>query len=362
MIASELASALRSPEAGLRAEQARLALREAAERSYVLRALLPCRTHLDRALALWDPAVDPVGRQSCLRLAEEVRFLADRDIYVKDGGPQRVAAVAEALSALSADAEAARAHTLLGQVAWWVADRKEALAQHGRAVELLSALPPGEQQALALTELARLQMLCEQSADAIRTGREAVALAERLGLYEAVANALCTVGVARYLSGDAGGITDQETALELARREQLAALPRVANNLATTLQEEGELRRSYALMDEAAAASASGGGGGAGMHSFQAEPEAALRAYNDGDWDLALSLADGFLDLSQSHVGPWESHLRGLTGVAAGAARRAGRGAAVGPASDHRPGPGERVPADPAATAGARRQMRCARR
>jgi hypothetical protein len=65
-------------------------------------------------------------------------------------------------------------------------------------------------------------------------------------------------------------------------------------------------------MDEAATASASGGGGGAGMHSFQAEPEAALRAYNDGDWDLALSLADGFLDLSQSHVGPWESHLRGL--------------------------------------------------
>jgi class 3 adenylate cyclase/tetratricopeptide (TPR) repeat protein len=313
VIASELASALRSPEAGLRAEQARLALREAAERSYVLRALLPCRTHLDRALALWDPAVDPVGRQSCLRLAEEVRFLADRDSYVKEGGAQRVAAVAEALSALNADAEAARAHTLLGQVAWWVADRKEALDQHGRAVELLSTLPPGEQQALALTELARLQMLCEQSADAIRTGREAVALAERLGLFEAVANALCTVGVARYLSGDAGGITDQETALELARREQLAALPRVANNLATTLQEEGELRRSYALMDEAAAASASGGsGGGAGMHSFQAEPEAALRAYNEGDWDLSLNLALGFLDQAQDRLGPWEAHLRGL--------------------------------------------------
>jgi hypothetical protein len=171
-------------------------------------------------------------------------------------------------------------------------------------------LPPGEQQALALTELARLQMLCEQYAQAIRTGRDAVALAERLGLSEAVANALCTVGVARYLSGEAGGIREQEDALELARREQLAALPRVANNLATTLQEEGELRRSYALMDEAEIAADSGGG--AGMHSFQAEPEAALRAYNEGDWDFSLSLADGFLDLSQSHVGPWESHLRGL--------------------------------------------------
>jgi tetratricopeptide (TPR) repeat protein len=224
-----------------------------------------------------------------------------------------VAAVAEALSALNAEAEAARAHTLLGQVAWWIADRTEALAQHGRAVELLAALPPGEQQALALTELARLQMLCEQLADAIRTGQDAVTLAERIGLFEALANALCTVGVARYLSGDANGIGDQETALELARRERLAALPRVANNLATTLQEEGELRRSYALMDEAATASDSdGGGGGAGMHSFQAEPEAALRAYNEGDWDLALSLALGFLDQAQERLGPWESHLRGL--------------------------------------------------
>jgi tetratricopeptide (TPR) repeat protein len=313
VLASELASALRAPEAGLRAEQARLALREAAERSYVLRALLPTRAHLDRALALWDPDVDPVGRQSCLRLVEEVRFLADRDNYVKEGGPERVAAVAQALGALNADAEAARAHTLLGQVAWWIADRSEALAQHGRAVELLAALPPGEQQALALTDLARLQMLCEQLPDAIRIGREAVALAERIGLYEALANALCTVGVARYLSGDADGIADQETALELARRERLAALPRVANNLATTLQEEGELRRSYALMDEAATASDSeGGGGGAGMHSFQAEPEAALRAYNEGDWDLSLSLALGFLDHAQDRLGPWEAHLRGL--------------------------------------------------
>ncbi len=308
--ASELASALRAPEAKLRAEQARLALREAAERSYVLRALLPTRAHLDRALALWPPDVDPVGRQSCLRLAEEVCFLADRDAYVKDGGRERVAGVADELSRLGADAEAARAHTLLGQVAWWVADRSEALDQHGRAVALLANLPPGEQQALALTELARLQMLCEHTAQAIETGLSAVAIAERLGLNEAVANALCTVGVARYLAGDPRGIADQEAALGLARREQLAALPRVANNLATTLQEEGELRRSYALMDEAVTAADSGGG--AGMHSFQAEPEAALRAYNEGDWGLALSLADGFLDVAQGHSGPWDAQLRGL--------------------------------------------------
>ena len=309
VIASELASALRAPDASLRAEQARLALREAAERSYVLRALLPTRDHLERALALWPEEVDPVGRQSCLRLSHEVSFLADRDTFVKDGGQARVATVAQALRELGADAEAARAHTLLGQVAWWVADRTEALTQHGRAVELLGQLPPGEQQALALTELARMQMLCEHTAEAISTGRAAVALAERLGLAEAIANSLCTVGVARYVAGDPGGIADQEAALELCRREQLAALPRVANNLATTLQEEGELRRSYALMDEAAA---SDGSAGAGMHSFQAEPEAALRACNDGDWDLALSLADGFLDVANGKAGPWEAALRGL--------------------------------------------------
>jgi tetratricopeptide (TPR) repeat protein len=312
VLACDLASALRSPETALRAEQARLALREAAERSYVLRALLPTRTHLDRALALWPDDVDPIGRQSCLRLVEEVRFLADRDGYIKAGGPRRIADIAVALGELDADAEAARAHTLLGQVAWWVADRAEALAQHGRAVELLSGQPPSEQQALALTELARLQMLCEGTATAIETGRGAVAIAEGLGLSEVVANALCTVGVARYLAGDPGGIAEQEAALALARAEQLAALPRVANNLARTLQEEGELRRSYALMDEAVTAADSGGG--AGMHSLQAEPEAALRAYNEGDWTLALALADGFLDHSAGNFGPWEAQLRGLRG------------------------------------------------
>ncbi len=310
VVACDLATALRSPEAALRAEQARLALREAAERSYVLRALLPTRAHLERALALWPEDVDPIGRQSCLRLAEEVCFLADRDGFVKGGGRERVGAVAEQLHQLGADAEAARAHTLLGQVAWWVADRQEALSQHGRAVELLRTHPPSEQQALALTELARLQMLCEHTGEAITTGRAAVSLAERLGLAEAEANALCTVGVARYLAGDPGGIADQEAALAVARERKLAALPRVANNLATTLQEEGELRRSYALMDEAAAISDPGGG--AGMHSFQAEPEAALRACNEGDWDLALQLADGFLDHSPGKSGPWEAQLRGL--------------------------------------------------
>jgi class 3 adenylate cyclase len=310
VLAAELAAALRSPDAQLHAEQARDALREAAERSYGLRALLPTRSHLERALALWPEDVDPVGRHSCLRLVEEVSFLAGRDEFVREGGPGRVAAIARTLRELGAGAEAARAHTLLGQVAWWVADRAEALEQHRQAVALLAGLPPGEQQALALAELARLQMLCQQASEAIDTGRAAVALAERLGLPEAVANALCTVGVARYLAGDADGVADQELALELARREQLAALPRVANNLANTLQEEGELRRSYALMDEAVIAAQPGGG--AGLHSLQAEPEAALRACNQGDWELALSLADGFLDQTPGRSGPWEAQLRGL--------------------------------------------------
>jgi hypothetical protein len=310
VLAAELAAASRSPDAGVRADQARLALREAAERSYDLRALLPTRAHLERALALWPEAADPVGRQSCLRLVEEVSFLADRDEFVAGGGAGRVAAIARTLLELGASAEAARAHTLLGHVAWWVADRAEALEQHRRAAALLADLAPGEQQALALAELARVQMLCQQTTDAIATGCEAVALGERLGLPEPVANALCTVGVARYLAGDAAGITDQEKALQLARREKLTALPRVANNLANTLQEEGELRRSYALMDEAVTAAKPAGG--TSLHALAPEPEAALRACNQGDWELALSVADGVLDQTPRRSGPWEAQLRGL--------------------------------------------------
>jgi hypothetical protein len=63
-------------------------------------------------------------------------------------------------------------------------------------------------------------------------------------------------------------------------------------------------------MDEAV--TAANPDGGAGLHSFQAEPEAALRACNEGDWELALSLADGFLDQTPGRSGPWEAQLRGL--------------------------------------------------
>ena len=359
VIAAELALALRSAEAGVRAEQARVALREAAERSYGLRALLPTRAHLERALALWPEDVDPIGRQSALRLVLEVGFLSDRDGFVKEGGPARVAGIAATLRVLEAPAEAARAHTLLGQVAWWVADRREALEQHAAATLLLADLPPGEQQALALTELARLQMLCQQASAAIDTGRRAVALAERLGMQEALANALCTVGVARYLAGDAGGVDDQEQALTLARRGHLAALPRVANNLATTLQEEGELRRSYALMDEAVTAATPDGG--AGLHSFQAEPEAALRACNEGDWELALSLADGFLDQTPGRSGPWEAQLRGLRAWLRLLQGQPAAAVLTGLEAASRSGPGQRLPADRAAGARFRCPVRCAR-
>ncbi len=279
VVAAELAAAVRSPEAGMRAEQARRALREAAERSYGPESLLPTRGYLERALALWPDDVDPVGRLSALRLALEVTFLSDRAGFVAGDGPIRVTETAATLAVLGAAAEAARAHSLLAQIARHVADPVEALRQHQAAVDLLADSAEGPQLAFALTGLARAQLACERLPDAVRTGRRAAALAEQLGLADALADALATTGVARYRTGDSAGLVDQERALTLARDGQLPALPRVARELAATLAEEGELHRSYALLDQAAA-------DGDAASAW----DGAQRACSEGDWEPALTV------------------------------------------------------------------------
>ena len=53
-------------------------------------------------------------------------------------------------------------------------------------------------------------MVAEENEDAIRVGREALALAERFGLEELQAHTLNNVGVARTIGGDTGGIGDLE--------------------------------------------------------------------------------------------------------------------------------------------------------
>jgi hypothetical protein len=98
----------------------------------------------------------------------------------------------------------------------------------------------------------------------------------------------------------------QEEGLRLAREHGLRALQRAANNLATTMQEEGRLRRSYELIDESARATR---GWGLSLTTRADDSESALMAWYDGDWNRLLHHADAFLASTSAEARQWEAHL-----------------------------------------------------
>lgn len=292
------------------ADPARRALIAAAERAMRLHALPAARGYVDRALSLWPADVDPPGRWRAVRLAAEVCFLCCEDEFYAAEGPRQLAEVSAALLGLGEVREAARAETVLGQAEWYRADPAAAFRSLQRAVDLLAAEPPSAQKAAAYAELGRLHMLAHHHDDAIAAAGTARAMALTLGLPEVATGALVTIGTARYLSGDPGGIADQETAVGLARRHRLRALHRAANNLAVTLQEEGQLRRSYALIEESAEVARRAG---LSLTAKFSGPEEVMRAYFAGDWDTALAVAGGWLGRLGDTPHPWEVHLRALS-------------------------------------------------
>jgi predicted ATPase/class 3 adenylate cyclase len=287
---------------------ARRALLAAAERA--LRLALPvARSYVDRALQLWPDDVDPAGRWRAVRLAQETCFLVSEDEFYERDGPRRLAEASAALLALGETAEAARAETLLGQVEWYRAEAAAAFRHLERAVALLERDPASEQKATALAELARLNMLAHHHDAAITAARAARDMAVALGHHEVEAHALVTLGTARYVTGDIAGMADQEAAVDLARRHRLRALHRAANNLAVALQEEGELRRSFALIDESEEV---GRNAGLSLTTKFSHPDIAMRAFFAGDWTDALRVSGRWLDSLSDTPHPWEIHLRAL--------------------------------------------------
>ena len=86
-----------------------------------------------------------------------------------------------------------------------------------RAIRVLRAVPRGRALARAYRIQANLRMLDRDRAEAVRWGRRAIALAERVGDRETVIAGYNTVGAAMLVYGDERGRVHLEHALELAR-------------------------------------------------------------------------------------------------------------------------------------------------
>ncbi len=287
------------------AAQARAALTVAAERALRLQSVAAAHALAQRAVMLWHGTDHDPDHWRAVLFAEEVFFLYSEQDFHDSGGTARIAAAGEALLRLGPIAEAARAETLLGRIEWFRAEEYEARLHVSRALDLLADEPDSEQKAAALVELARIDMLAHRLDSAIAMAGRARTMSQALGLPEIEANALITLGCSRYLTGDLQGLADQEAALRYCREHRLRATLRAINNLAASLQEEGQLRRSYALLEEIDAA---GAGFGLSMTSHANVADRAIQAYYDGDWHLTLELAHSFLDRDEA-VAHWEVHL-----------------------------------------------------
>ncbi len=103
-----------------------------------------------------------------------------------------------------------------------IGDRaKEGEEASRRAIQVLESLPKGRALARAYRIQANLRMLNRDRVEAVRWGRRAIALAERVGDRETLVAAYNTVGTAYLVYGDDRGLPHLERSLTLAREAGL---------------------------------------------------------------------------------------------------------------------------------------------
>ena len=109
-------------------------------------------------------------------------------------------------------------HTLrwLSRLSWFLGQSSEAEQYAAEAVQLLETLPPDARLAMAYSNRAQLSMLADNTAEAVRWGELAIALAESLGDTETLVHALTNVGTALLTAQDEQGRAHLEQSLQLA--------------------------------------------------------------------------------------------------------------------------------------------------
>ena len=272
------------------AEPARAALEEAGDRALSLNAFAAAARFYDAALDLWPPH-DPKRPHLLLRLGRARSLAEGAGAEILEEARNGLVAAGQREAA--AEAEALLAALLEGQGLRDLGD------EHlERAVELVADAPPSAPKLYTLTQLAASSMMAGRADEAIRIGREALAMAEQLGLDELQAHALNSIGISRMILGDLGGTEDLERALAIAVERNLPESARVYGNLAEVVSNHlGDLGRAFELRAE----------GRRVAERFGLEPvirfqrgELAVECYWTGRWDEGLELADGMLSEAEA--------------------------------------------------------------
>jgi tetratricopeptide (TPR) repeat protein len=154
--------------------------------------------------------------------------------------------------------------------------------------------PPKPRRSLArlAQDLAIRPETAQAIQEAIQVGRQALTMADRLGLHRDRVGALQAIGLARVLGGDLGGIADLEQAIEIAVEHNLPVSAAACGDLASCLISLGQLARGFQVQAQGRHAAERFGLRGV-LRWLQAER--LLEDYWRGRWDAALKGADQFL-------------------------------------------------------------------
>jgi class 3 adenylate cyclase/tetratricopeptide (TPR) repeat protein len=323
--ALELASAAGTPTEALE-QHARSALREAADRAFSLGSYVQASKLYGKALELW-PEEDPGQPLLVLRRGQAIHEGG------LDDDPSEVEPLPARFLAEGEIGHAAEASMFLGRMTWSRGDGVASAEHRERALELVMAQGPSSTKAYVLTEGSRQLMLAFEWDRARAIGREALALAESLGLDRFRASVLITMGTA-------GGMAKEiEQGLEIAKQvNDIQQTTRGYNNLAEAVIEAGRVMEVGPLY-EAARINAERFGHRLALRWLNAQ-EGAYRYYI-GDWDAATRLLDaylaevesGFPHYMESAARSARAQIRYARGDTAGALDDGERGVAAGRAA-----------------------------
>jgi tetratricopeptide (TPR) repeat protein len=261
-------------------ERTRLALRDVGDRAFSLTDFAKAARFYSEALDLWPP--DAPGR------ADLLFSLGRAQLHADGTGGDALAEARGWFLAAGLLERAAEATVLLGELHWMRGDR-EALEHLEEAAALLADASSSATKTYVIANLARFRMIHSEYGEAIRQGREALAMAEELGLGELRAHALSSIGLARTRSGDADGLADLEQSVALAFSANSIESVRGYANLGNALLEQGDLGRAFELHEKGRTAAARFGDADR-IRWF--DEERIYELYWRGLWIEAAELAD----------------------------------------------------------------------
>jgi class 3 adenylate cyclase/tetratricopeptide (TPR) repeat protein len=284
------------------AEPARLALREAGDRAFALNVFSSARRFYQSALELWSEA-DRDRPALLLRYAHALHLTGDeRRIDVLEEAR-------EALLAVGDGARAAEADAILAEVRWHRAEADRVALHLRRAEELVQDQPASPAKARVLAQLSRYLALGGDVEPALRSGRQAFAMAQQLGLKELEAHALNNIAIAKKDNGDhAGAIAYVEQSIALAESVNSPVATRAYNNLGAFLWDVGEVGRARQCFEDAVRI---GREFGDVVNSRFSAVVLAGFDFQEGNWDAALDTIDELVrsgEAGEPHY--WEGRRR----------------------------------------------------